>query len=110
MVMPTRGIFLHALKSVQVLVLFVVKGGSFRWDCFGCAKCFCAILFQLSAATIYNLLTGASIAYQADASQCQRNLQQIFKKGACAQPADYRAVSSVESSELAILYASAIAQ
>lgn len=55
-----------------------------------------------------HMLPGAIIAYKIDAAQCQRNLQQIFKKGASAQPADYAAVSAVNVSELAALYAALI--
>jgi len=64
--------------------------------------------FQPSLYPSSNVTTpsGASITLKADAAQCQRNLQEIFKKGASAQPADYRAVSSVESSQLAVLYSS----
>ncbi len=54
------------------------------------------------------MLPGAIIAFKNDAAQCQQNLQQIFKKGASAQPGDYAAVSTVNVSELAALYAALI--
>jgi hypothetical protein len=54
--------------------------------------------------------TGAILAYQSDAAQCQKNLQKIFKKGASAQPADYAVVSAVGISELAALYADLMKQ